>query len=521
MAANPKICLELLPPGDDSALPQSNLRVPRLGSGPPELALDISAYWRPGKQLHVRFLSGTEYVKEKVRFFAQQWERHARIDFIFDDSPNAEIRVDFVPHAGSWSYLGRHNLQIPADQPTMNFGWFDENSTDEEFSRTTLHEFGHALGLLHEHMSPAANIPWDRDKVYRYYMGPPNNWTRAQVDQNLFHRYDPSTARYSRFDPYSIMLYRIPNELTIGDFESPNNVVLSQTDKTFIGILYPRQTRDVGRFSTQTIRPSLNPRSLNSMTVDFNVAYPEPPSIAVGLTELDTSKDTNIRIKVYAERITNSGFIIHTDTWADTVLYSAGAAWFEVASTDTEFQLGDFDTLELHPWNEAQQQHKKHIVFKRSYTEPPKVVVWLQGLDMDKHKDWRIAAHASNITTEGFDIHLDTWDDSILYSGAISWIAYPATKAGIASGLIDSSSSPDRSCQCLNCRKGGEVIFPQGTFDRAPEVFLALKSFNFGNQHNLRLRAEAVNVTKDGFQWKVEALGDSDLKGAGVSYLAI
>ncbi|OQD80181.1 hypothetical protein PENANT_c038G09782 [Penicillium antarcticum] len=441
---NTRICVERLPPDNDSKLPPSNLVLPALGSGPSQLAMDKSAYWRPGTQLHVLFLSGSTFVKNKVKFFAQIWEKYANIDFVFDDSANAQIRISFVVGGGSWSYLGRHNLQIPSDQPTMNFGWFDDNSTDEEFSRTTIHEFGHALGCIHEHMSPAASIPWDKPKVYAYFGGPPNNWSKEDVDQNLFNKYAVSAAYYTEFDPLSIMLYRISNDLTMGDFETPNNTVLSSTDKMFIHSLYPEQTRNMARFSTQDFRLPSNPKLLNATQVNFEPKYPEPPAIAVGLTELDISKEFNVRIKAYADRVTQSGFVIHADSWADTVLFSAGAAWFEVASTDTEFQIGHFDTLELRPWNEAEQQNTKRIIFENSFTKPPKVVVWLQGFDMDKHKCWKIAVHASNISSEGFDVHIDTWGESQLYSGSASWIAYPADKTGIVSGVVDSSTSQDQ-----------------------------------------------------------------------------
>jgi hypothetical protein len=514
-----RICVELRPPDDDSKLPPSNLVPPALGSGPSELAMDKSAYWRPGTKLHVGFLSGSAFVKNKVKYFAQTWEHHANIDFVFDDSPNAQIRISFVQGGGSWSYLGRQNLQIPSDKPTMNFGWFDDNSTDEEFSRTTIHEFGHALGCIHEHMSPAAYIPWDKEKVYKYFMGPPNNWTKEGVDQNLFNKYEASAAYYSTFDPFSIMLYRISNDLTIGDFETPNNTVLSPTDKMFIHSLYPEQTRNEGRFSTQDFRLPSKPKLLNSMQVDFEPKYPEPPSIAVGLTEVVLSKDFNVRIKAYADRVTQSGFMIHADSWADTVLYSAGAAWFEVPSTDTEFQVGNFNTLELHPWNEAESQNTQRVIFERSFTEPPKVVVWLQGFDMDKQKNWKIAVHASNITSEGFNIHIDTWGDSTLYSGSASWIAYPADKNGIVSGAVDSSISLDPSSPAQY--KGGRVDFPKGIFDRRHRVYLAIKSFNFESKYDLRLKALAENVSKDGFDWKVETERDSVLNGAGISYVVI
>ncbi|KGO44750.1 Peptidase M12A, astacin [Penicillium expansum] len=478
---NTRICVELLPPDNDSNLPPSNLVLPALGSGPLELAMDKSAYWRPGTQLHVLFISGSTFVKNKVKFFAQTWEKYANIDFVFDDSASAQIRISFVKGGGSWSYLGRHNLQIPSDRPTMNFGWFDDNSTDEELSRTTIHEFGHALGCIHEHMSPAASIPWDKEKVYKYFMGPPNSWTKEDVDRNLFNKYAVSAAYHTAFDSLSIMLYRISNDLTIGDFETPNNTVLSPTDKVFIRSLYPEQTRNRARFSTQDFRPSSNPKLLNATQVNFEPEYAEPPTIAVGLTELDLK-----------QRV-------------------------QLASTDTEFQLGNFDTLELHAWNEAKPQNTKRVVFERSFTEPPKVVVWLQGFDMDKQKCWKIGVHASNISSEGFDVHIDTWGESQLYSGSASWIAYPADKTGIVSGVVDSSISQEQSLH--GQYKGGRVDFPRGIFDRKHRVHLAIKSFNCDNKHDLRLKAVAENVSKDGFDWKVETWSNSVLNGAGISYL--
>jgi hypothetical protein len=101
------------------------------------------------------------------------------------------------------------------------------------------HEFGHAIGCIHEHQNPANNIPWDKEAVYRYYQGPPNYWTREQVDINLFTRYEADISQFSAFDPQSIMLYPIPNEFTIGDFEVGWNKALSATDKQFIATVYP------------------------------------------------------------------------------------------------------------------------------------------------------------------------------------------------------------------------------------------------------------------------------------------
>ena len=45
----------------------------------------------------------------------------------------------------------------------------NDSTSEEEFARSILHEFGHALGMLHEHQSPANGIPWDETKLYDYY----------------------------------------------------------------------------------------------------------------------------------------------------------------------------------------------------------------------------------------------------------------------------------------------------------------------------------------------------------------
>ena len=85
----------------------------------------------------------------------------ANVQFAFDDRADAQIRISFLQD-GSWSYIGKDALQIPAKDPTMNYGWLKADTEDEEYSRVVLHEFGHSLGAIHEHQSPGVTIPWDK-----------------------------------------------------------------------------------------------------------------------------------------------------------------------------------------------------------------------------------------------------------------------------------------------------------------------------------------------------------------------
>ncbi|KAF7172141.1 hypothetical protein CNMCM5623_004395 [Aspergillus felis] len=195
--------------------------------------------WETGRALRVLFLEGSEFVKEKVKFNARIWEKHANIRLVFIDSGPSDIGIAFRKGEGSNSYIGKQNLQIPEDQATMNLGSFDKSTPDTEFSRTTLHEFGHALGLVHEHMSPAADILWDKPAVYQYYMAEPNNWTKEEVDHNVLGKYSPSVTQFTEFDPDSNLCYNICKEHTLNGLATSPNAVLSDLNKEFIGQVYP------------------------------------------------------------------------------------------------------------------------------------------------------------------------------------------------------------------------------------------------------------------------------------------
>jgi hypothetical protein len=195
--------------------------------------------WKPGRTLRVRFLDNPpKRVREQIEKYAHQWEQFANIKFSFGNDPNAEIRITCTPGKGSWSYLGTDALAISRSKPTMNYGWFTEQTEEKEFSRTTLHEFGHALGFIHEHMSPAGNIPWNRPAAYRYYTST-QGWPKQQVDSQIFGKYAASQTNASAYDPTSIMHYPVPKELTTDGFEVGWNTALSENDKAFTRKLYP------------------------------------------------------------------------------------------------------------------------------------------------------------------------------------------------------------------------------------------------------------------------------------------
>lgn len=212
--------------------------------GPAEIAVRTEKRWLPGRTLRCAFVDGVGSVQQKVMAVAKQWEEHVNLKLEFVDDGQADIRISFQ-HPGSWSYLGTDALVIPANEATMNYGWLEPGTSDTEYSRVVLHEFGHAFGCIHEHSHPEASIPWDEERVYRYYRLT-NGWDRDKTFRNVIKRYEATGTNFSEYDPTSIMQYSVPNELTIGDFSIGWNTVLSETDKQFMGTIYPFAERQPG-----------------------------------------------------------------------------------------------------------------------------------------------------------------------------------------------------------------------------------------------------------------------------------
>jgi len=193
--------------------------------------------WPNGSNIKVRFNGGTSFVRDKIKQYAKSWETYANITFSFvADNADADIKIAFEDD-GSWSYLGTDSRN---QTTSMNFGWFDNTTSDTEFRRTTVHEFGHALGLDHEQAHPDANIPWNKQAVYDYYMGAPNYWTKEDIDYNVLAVNSRTGLSYGAYDSKSIMHYPIKARFTTNNKTiAANNTTISQGDIAFIKSYYP------------------------------------------------------------------------------------------------------------------------------------------------------------------------------------------------------------------------------------------------------------------------------------------
>ena len=209
-----------------------------------KMAVITSKKWSQGATVKCLFLDGPASVKKRVEKVAHKWEHYCNIKLQFVTSGSADIRISFVADPGSWSAVGRDALNrsyFPLHQPTMNFGWLTEETDDTEYNRVVLHEFGHALACIHEHQSPTFDRVWNVPAVMKYFQGPPNNWSPADIRSNVLEKYSPKGIKATVFDPKSIMLYDFDARLFSDGLGPTNeNEKLSRTDIRMIGTMYPK-----------------------------------------------------------------------------------------------------------------------------------------------------------------------------------------------------------------------------------------------------------------------------------------
>lgn len=224
----------------DRVLPQPQFSQPR-GLFVSQAILLSNKMWPNGSTLRVCFLAGTDKQHKKIKKWVKKWTKHANLKFEFVDDIEAEIRIGFTQGEGSWSAVGtdaRDTSLFPKGEKTMNFGWkLDEG--------TVLHEFGHAIGLGHEHQNQQGGIQWNETKVISALSGAPNYWSPEMTRHNVLRKYNVDQINGTVFDPDSIMLYFFPAEWTTNGVATRANNHLSNTDKAFISskAAYPHKKK--------------------------------------------------------------------------------------------------------------------------------------------------------------------------------------------------------------------------------------------------------------------------------------
>ncbi|SPO47202.1 uncharacterized protein PSANT_04890 [Moesziomyces antarcticus] len=189
--------------------------------------------------------AGNELQQGKVRSVIDEWTWYANVQFIEGKNISAcDVRIRFNPKDGSWSYVGTDSHTLQLQDATMNLAWVQPSGAvpTKNERAVILHEFGHVLGLLHEHQSPAHGgiaVVNEQAALDMYRTG--QHWPDKQIYDQVINVYKiTDVSNFSEVDTTSIMHYPQPKELTGLKEDIGYNKELSDLDKAYMVLQYPR-----------------------------------------------------------------------------------------------------------------------------------------------------------------------------------------------------------------------------------------------------------------------------------------
>lgn len=220
-------------------------------------------------QLGVGFIDDPYDMRDQIFSWIKNWtgSNAANLEFFPASLRQSHIRISFLTGQDS-SALGAQALSIPKHAPTMHlssvgsdFG-FGTDWNVKNWKRIVLHEFGHAIGLRHEHLHPKAGINWKDDNEIARIELDTANWSRCRLyEQNnrrtslvresecldsiqLFitgtKTHTTSSIKVGSYDSKSIMVYPVKADWNFDGLVIDPAFELSQEDKAFVrDKLYP------------------------------------------------------------------------------------------------------------------------------------------------------------------------------------------------------------------------------------------------------------------------------------------
>ncbi|NWD24949.1 peptidase M12A astacin [Pseudomonas yamanorum] len=136
-----------------------------------------------------------------------EWIRETpSLNVRFVEGNNGQIRISDDPDIkGNWSALGADANNWDKSEPTMHL---DRTDNTKDLYSNALHEFGHALGLKHEHQHPDAKTDWDEAEVARRAEN--RGYPVDLVLDSAFNKFSATDSKVTPYDPNSVMHYELP-----------------------------------------------------------------------------------------------------------------------------------------------------------------------------------------------------------------------------------------------------------------------------------------------------------------------
>lgn len=285
----------------------------------------------------------------------------------------------------------------------------------------------------------------------------------------------------------------------------------------------PRVKAEKIHLDTTEIRSWKTPAANDSKVFNFTSPRPQPPQFATGINKIDMMTATPVRLDIDISDVSTTQYRVNLNSWDDTVKYTAGASWFEVAGNDPDFQVGRVHTAIPNPYSFPDNKYvTTKVKFPRVFSDDVEVLVWLTALasHCGKAGYLKIGTSLSNFKRESFELSYGTsGPDNSVNELAYSWIAYPKNKEGVESGWLNKVKVTHADAAVTN-----EVKFTK-SFKKPPSVWIALSGMDLTNtsDENVRLLVKVLpeSITTTGFKYEMALWWRTKAKSASAYWLAL
>lgn len=179
--------------------------------------------------------------------------------------------------------------------------------------------------------------------------------------------------------------------------------------------------------------------------------------------------------------------------------------------------IGNFTTEEIRYWFQLRAQTSKMVKFGRPYLAPPGLPVGLSSVHMSKLTNARIKSYASDIRDDRFEIHVDSWDNTLLFNASCTWLEIEADDPDFQFGSY--STLENQIAEEAQQQNSRQIVFSR-PYDAPPCVVVWLSGFEMQSNNYWRVKAYATDVTANGFTINVDTWDDTVLLSGMATWVA-
>jgi hypothetical protein len=247
-------------------------------------------------------------------------------------------------------------------------------------------------------------------------------------------------------------------------------------------------------------------------SIEFPRTYLTAPKLLFGISTADAEFNKPRCISMAFPEVKAGGFSVRVAAWSGCRAYEIGCNWLTLPD-DLHLETG-----RIHTYGGDQAEYEnfnQQVFFSQSFASPPIVCVWFQEFEWHSKGFISIKCGATEITSNSFNLKIDSWANRKFKNARVQYIAYPAEENGkrVKSGR-NTVVHPEREVV-------KRVPFYGQPFNNQPKTFIAISELDFSGSRNLRFRCSAIAPNNKELDLSYGTWWDTEMHHAEAQWIAI